>query len=39
MYEWLMMIEDLIDLELIREARAESDERIPLDQVMAELGL
>ena len=35
----LELLEDRADLEAIREALAESDERIPYERVRAELGL
>jgi len=36
--ELLELLEDRIDIELAREALAESDERIPFDSLKAELG-
>ena len=35
----LELIEDRIDIELIREARSESDERIPFSKIRADLKL
>ena len=35
----LELIEDRIDMELIREARSESDERIPFSKIRADLKL
>ena len=35
----LELIEDRIDIELIRESRSESDERIPFSKIRADLKL
>lgn len=35
----LELLEDRIDIELVREARAESDERIPFEKIRAALKL
>ena len=35
----LELIEDRIDIELIRDARSESDERIPFSKIRADLKL
>ena len=37
--EMFEALEDAADLRLVAEAKAESDERIPYDQVRKELGL